>query len=307
MKKVDFFIIGAPKCGTTSLYEYLHSHPDICFSDSKEPHYFSHDFPGYCTTYSVEEYHQKEFNHCSSDDVLRGEGSVWYLYSKVAVKEIHEYNPDARILIMLRNPIDMLCSLHSQLLYNLDEDVTDFKEAWGLQEQRAALKNIPKWCRVPEFLQYKNIGMYSTQLERVYEVFPVHQIKVILFDDLVNDPGAVYSDVLGFLGLEKDGRSNFQVTNSNKSLIFEPLAVFIQRPPAFIVSMVTAMKKLLGVHRFGIYPILNKINVFFNTRKQSRRPLCIKFKKTIFNVLVDDINKTEELIGRDLSSWKKLQ
>ncbi len=306
MKKVDFFIVGAPKCGTTSLYEYLYTHPNICFSYSKEPNYFSSDFHGYRTTFSINDYHQKEFSYCNDNGNLFGESSVWYLYSSIAAKEIYKYNADARIIVLLRNPLDMLYSLHSQLLYNLDEDIANFEKAWKIQAARSEKKHIPKYCRVPEFLQYRNIGLYSIQLERIYKYFPRNQVKIILFEELVKTPEKVYSNVLSFLGLENDGRTEFHVSNQNKSLIFKPLATLIQRPPVFIVSIVNRIKSVLHVHRLGIYPLMNKFNVLINSQKKTRTPLQTDFKKIMLDTFLDDINKLEKIIGRDLSSWKSL-
>jgi len=306
MEKVDFFIVGAPKCGTTSIYEYLRDHPCICFSDSKEPNYFSFDFPGYHTTFSLEEYHDKEFGHCNSGVALLGEGSVWYLYSKVALREIYQYNPAAKIIVMLRNPVDMTYSLHSQMLYNLDEDVEDFEVAWGLQGSRSNGQSIPRWCRTSDFLLYKDVGMYSAQLERVYEFFPANQVKVILFDDLVKSPERAYLDILSFLNIKNDHRTNFKTVNSNKEVVFKPLALFVQRPPKIIVSIVSVIKKRLRIHRFGIYKLMDKLNLLLNTRKSSRIVLSSRFKKLLLDEFLEDINKTEKMIGRDLSAWKKL-
>jgi hypothetical protein len=207
---------------------------------------------------------------------------------------------------MIRNPVDMLHSLHSQLLYNLDEDVADFEAAWSLQKQRENHQKLPKWCRVPEFLQYKKVGLFSGQIKRVYRYFPKQQVKVILFDDFVHDSEGVYFSVLDFLGLQKDNRKLFHVANPNKALIFKPLAVLVQRPPAVIVFIVRVIKRLLGVHRLGIYPILNKLNILFNTRQEARKPLSDEFKKMINSEFVEDISETEKIIGRDLSCWKNV-
>lgn len=306
MVKINFFIVGAPKCGTTSIYEYLHDHPGICFSDSKEPNYFSYDFPGYRTTFSIEEYHEKEFSHCKAKTALLGEGSVWYLYSKVALREIYQYNPDAKIIVMLRNPVEMVYSLHSQMLYNLDEDIENFEIAWNLQKERSKGKNIPRWCRSSEFLLYREVAMYSAQLERLYEFFPENQVKVILFDDLVENPERVYLDILHFFDIESDHRKAFEAANSNKEVVFKPLAIFIQRPPKIVISIVSLLKKYLGVHRFGIYAMMDKLNQIVNTRKKKRKALSPQFKKMLLEEFLMDIDKTEKIIGRDLSNWKKL-
>lgn len=305
MIKVDFFIIGAPKCGTTSLYEYLKTHPHICFSKSKEPNHFSHEFEGYRTTFSTEEYHRKEFHQCENFSGIIGESSVWYLYSNVAVREIHRYNPDARLIILLRNPVDMLHSLHSQMLFNQDEDIGDFEEAWLRQGSRATGDNIPAACRVAEFLQYRKIGTYGDQLERVFRYFPHEQVKVVLFDDLKEDPARIYFETLEFLGLEPDNRTDFRVENRNKSIMFEPAARLLQKPPAAAVSLAKILQKLTGTQRLGIHSLLQKLNTRFNSRLMQRPPLRSEFRKELAEAFSSDIEKVECLIGTDLSEWKQ--
>jgi len=115
----NFFIVGAPKCGTTAWVEYLESHPDICFSSAKEPHFFNTDFPGFRWANSLDEY-LLFFNECEGTKVI-GEASVQYLYSNDSAKNIAGISPSAKILIFLRSPSSFLRSYHNQLLINCDE------------------------------------------------------------------------------------------------------------------------------------------------------------------------------------------
>lgn len=135
MKKPDFFIVGAAKCGTTAMYEYLKEHPEIFMpEDAKEPNYFGSDM-NYKSSRLTEEQYLSLFSDAKNEKRI-GEASVWYLYSKLAASEIKEFCPSARIIIMLRNPVDMLYSLHSELFYGADEDIEDFKTALNAEEVR---------------------------------------------------------------------------------------------------------------------------------------------------------------------------
>ena len=134
-RKPDFFIVGAPKCGTTSMFHYLRQHPQIFMPDNKEPHYFGKDLIKMSDEFiDNEDEYLNLFKDAKSDQKL-GEASTFYLYSKSAYKEIKEYNPDAKIIIMLRNPIDFLHSLHSQLLFSGYEDELDFEIAKYFSQQ----------------------------------------------------------------------------------------------------------------------------------------------------------------------------
>src|SRR6056297_3072691 len=135
IKKPNFFIIGAPKCGTTSMARYLGEHPDIFFSDPKEPNFFNTDFSDeYRKVTNIKDY-LKLFR--GADKYKRvGEGSVMYLFSKEAISNILEFNPKAKFIVMTRNEVEMFRSLHLQLLSSLEENEKDPEKAWRLQKER---------------------------------------------------------------------------------------------------------------------------------------------------------------------------
>ncbi|MFO7878451.1 MAG: sulfotransferase, partial [Bacteroidales bacterium] len=136
-KKPEFFLIGAPKCGTSSLARYLDSHPDVHFSYPKEPNYFNTDFSKKQRMFTDETLYLNQCFHKAADKNIAGEGSVWYLYSKEAVPNILKFQPDAKFIVMLRNPVDVAYAMHSTHLRNkVNENVDDFKKAWDLQEIR---------------------------------------------------------------------------------------------------------------------------------------------------------------------------
>ncbi|WP_340267112.1 sulfotransferase domain-containing protein [Sphingobium mellinum] len=254
--KPNFFIVGAPKCGTTAWVEYLRSHPDIFFSKAKEPHHFSRDFPKWNFVSDPDDYLALFADSGGASEV--GEGSVRYLYSKVAAREIHNFNPAARILIFLRDQQDFLPSLHHQQLYNGDETIEDFEQVWRLSGRRPA-STIPAYCREPSFLDYAAMGRFHEQIERFYAIFRAEQIKIIAFRDWIDDPRSTYLEILTFLGLADDGRRSFERVNEAKYHKSRILASLTQIPPPWVRKSSRVLTQLAG-RQLGILSRLRDLN-----------------------------------------------
>ena len=127
MKKPNFFIIGAPKCGTTSMASWLSEHPSIYMSPVKEPHHYSGDF-NYGDYRDLNKY-LSLFKEANESHIAVGEASAWYLNSKKAIFNIEAENPNAKYIVLLRNPVEMAPSLHQQLIFSGKEDIKNFEEA----------------------------------------------------------------------------------------------------------------------------------------------------------------------------------
>jgi hypothetical protein len=127
----NFFIVGAPKCGTTALYEYLRLHPNIFMPQYKEPHSFATDLGAYPLIKSPDAYAEL-FRDACGRHLRVGEASVYYLRSSTAIANIHDFDPEAKIIALFRNPVDLVHALHAQLLYVGEEVVPDFEAAWRL-------------------------------------------------------------------------------------------------------------------------------------------------------------------------------
>jgi hypothetical protein len=130
MNKPNLFVIGAPTCGTSSLLHYLATHPKVFVSKVKEPHFFNSDSK-HRYFYSIESY-LKLFEKATPLHKYRCEGSVWYLYSKSAIDEILKFDPDAKFIIMLRNPVFMYFSIHQELYFGGAENNRSPIKAWYL-------------------------------------------------------------------------------------------------------------------------------------------------------------------------------
>jgi len=299
-KKVNFFIIGAPKCGTTALSEYLRDHSAVFMSTPKEPSYFCFDYPGLQYVSLFKDY-ERLFISANESHISIGEASPSYLFSHQAISEIYKYNPNARIITMLRNPIDMLPSYHSQLVYSSYEDQTDFRKAWELQADRLKGKHIPKKCREPKTLQYGEVAKFADQLERVFSIFPRKQVLVLFFDDFKNNPRQTYEDVLKFLGLTTDNRTEFPVINPNKSAHSDAINKFLHSPPKWALNMMGAISgSKLHDSIIKIHDILKSTN----TKASTREALESNFREELSTAFYTQVIGIEQLTGRDLSQWK---
>jgi Sulfotransferase domain len=297
--KPNFFIVGAPKCGTTALYEYLRPHPNIYMSPVKEPHFFAKDLGGYPRIKTLEEY-EALFAASSPQHLRVGEASVYYLRSLVAISNIHQFNPDAKIIAMFRNPVEMVHSLHSQLLYVAEENVPDFETAWRLQERRGRGLDLPPRSRGAFLLQYAEFARFGTQAERLLATFPHAQVKLILYDDFTASPQRVYDEVIQFLSLPHDGRTEFRRINENKRARVAWLRRFYRKPPAVLRSAVRGLKQVVGSE--SVSRVARRL-LELNTTRERRPPLSPAFRAELAAGFRDEVTRLGQLADRDLSHW----
>lgn len=297
MRRPDLFIVGAPKCGTTALHQYLGEHPRIFMSRRKEPWFFANDFHRYVTT--LEQY-TALFNSATDHHLAVGESSAAYLRSDTALQRIREFSPGARIVVMLRNPVDLVHSLHSQALLNLNEDQADIERAWRLQEERRDGRYIPRLCRSPRFLQYADVARLGEQVARALEIFDRRRVKLIVFDDFAGDTRRVYEDVLGFLEIPSDNRSHFPRVNAARVTRSSVLARIAHRPPQLLVEPYLRLKKRLGWRDVGLTDWIKHVN----EREVERTPLKTSFRLELIEEFRDDVDRLAQLLERDLSHWQ---
>lgn len=291
IQKPNFFIIGAPKCGTTSMSEYLRKHPDVFFSDPKEPHYFNTDF-----SYNQRKFHSKEeylklFEGAASYKAV-GEGSVFYLYSKEAVPNILSFNPDAKFIVMLRNPVDMFYSFYYQMRLNMVEDKKTPADAWFLQSERRNGEDIPKFCPDRKMLDYEAICKLGNQLVRLHEYVSDDRIFYIYLEDMKKDTLAVYRKTLKFLNVPYDGRRSFPVINKKERNHSNSMR--------YVINLLGGMKRDLGIKK-GL-GLLNKMKEMLKKTDKVRKTSS-KLNNILRECFEDDIRLMESITNRDLSNW----
>ena len=299
----DFFIVGAPRCGTTALSRYLSKHPQVCFSKPKEPHFFTLAEPQHNGVDLLKDYLHRFFPHYNPQrHKVLGEGSVSYLYSPEAIRRILTINPRAKFIVSVRNPIDMVRSYHARMIYTLDEDVQDLAQAWALQAERAQGRRLPKSCRDRRMLQYREIGAMGQNVKRLFEIAGRERCKIVLFDDLIADPRKTYCELLAFLGLDDDGRTYFSQKRRTRRFRHPLLQRLVVRPPRSLVALLRLMQR--GTKGNRLNKRLRGHMRRLNTESAGYAPIDGEMRHTLARFFAADVSLLGQLLDRDLSIWQ---
>jgi hypothetical protein len=297
MKAPNFFIIGAPKCGTTALSEYLRNHPQAFMCHPKEPHYFAEDFPEYRAATTLESYLDL-FAAAPADSLAAGEASVFYLYSDCAVANILRVFPEAKFIVMLRNPFELAISMHAQAVYSGDDLVRDFSSAWAARKAR--YNGItPFTCRDTKPLTYDRVALIGQQLQRALSIVPQGQLRWWFYDDFSADSRKVYLEVLGFLGLADDKKDDFPKINARSSPRSSALTWATQRTPKPLIDAALGAKRILGIKRLGMLNAVRRMN----TKPAQAPNVSPSVQAEMRDVFKPDIQLLSQITGRDLSHW----
>ena len=291
----NFFIVGAPKCGTTSIYEYLCQHPEVFMTRWKEPHFWSTDLyrPG---RISEERYYELFEEGAGKQRV--GEASTEYLYSTAACESIKRVFPDAKIIIMLRNPVDMIHSGHSQRLWHGRENIPVFEEALEAEQDRKQGKRLPPYPYPVETLFYRDVGRYARHVDRYLTAFGKDNVHVILFEQLIKAPQDVFAELCAFLGVSQEAQIAFGQHNANKVPRFRKIPLLFV--PTSKVRI--AAKKLPASVHSTLRP-LAKVIMRANTKREKRVPLKPETRRSLEMFFEDDVAELSALLGMDLQSF----
>ncbi len=292
----NFLIIGAAKSGTSSLYQYLKQHPQIYMSPIKEPHFFGLEgetlnFQGSGiendSITNIEDYCAL-FQGVSNETAI-GEASNSYLYLPKAPERIKYYIPSARLIAILRNPVDRAYSSFLSLMRADWEPLNDFSQA--LREEEARIRG--NWG----FLyRYQDLGFYYAQLKRYFEIFDSTQIRVYLYDDLKNNPVRVLQDIFKFIGVDEafvpDTSTKFNISGIPKNKVLHNFLTG-ENP------IKTVLRPLLPANLRA-----KLINRYFE-KGLDKPQLSAEARHQLSNIYREDILKLQDLSQRDLSEWLK--
>ncbi|OKH27677.1 sulfotransferase family protein [Chroogloeocystis siderophila] len=296
MTMPNFLVIGAAKAGTTALYYYLKQHPQIYMSPEKEPKFFALegdklDFRGpgdrenivKSAITDIEAYRQ--LFKGVTNEIAIGEASPLYLYSPKAAERIKKYIPNAKLIAILRNPIERAYSGYIMHVREGRETAKDFAEA--LQEEENRIRNNWGWGH------YVNVGFYHTQLKRYLALFNKEQIKVYLYEDLKADPISLVQDVFRFLGVDDtflpDTSLKYNVAGVPKN---EAIKAMIKN----LNTVKPAMNFLLP----------DKVRHYVRSKIFEKPPaLSYDIRQKLIEVYREDILNLQNFLHRDLSPWLK--
>jgi hypothetical protein len=281
MRRPNFFIVGAPRCGTTSLYEYLWQHPEVHVSLHKEPHFFGRDLTRLAGAMRDEALYLELFAD-AGDRPRVGEASVWYLLSKQAAKEIHTFAPDAKILALVRDPVQMAYSLYSLYSRSGNEDLPTFEAALAAEPERRQGRALSPGTYFPEGLIYTDVVRHASQVERYFDVFGRDNVEVLLFDDLVRDAAGVYRRALEFLGVDPSFQAELDPRKAGQ------------------------IARMAGIRRLRrLSPEARSYMQFDHLKLHgaSRPPLEPETAESLRELFAEDVARLGALLGRDLSAW----
>lgn len=234
MKKINLFLVGAQRSGSTSLYNYLKNNSNIFLCNPKEPHYFSTDLYQDCVKFIENDKKKMKalnsyFKYVKFDEYIKlfdgndnekysMDASADYLISKEAAKNINNYNPSSKIIILLRNPVDQLYSWHLHLQNTFQHFNEDFENTYSQSIYREKGKMpYPDSIRRPSAVNYHTVLKLYEQVKRYTDLFNSNQIKVILFDDIVQNPEKVMKELIeDFLDLTYVKNGDYRAHNSYK-------------------------------------------------------------------------------------------
>ncbi len=301
----DFFVVGAPRCGTTSLCRYLTRNPQICFSRPKEPHYFTTLDHTPQADELKRDYLDRCFAHGTAAQRLLGEGSVSYLYMPGVIERILHFNPNAKFIVQLRSPFTMLPSYHLRMQFLLQEDEPDFATAWGIEAARARGEHVPTHCLDTRLLLYSEIAKFGVQVERLLSLAGRDQVHVIVFDDFVSDTLGVYKRTLEFLGIDYDSQTNFERRFESQMYRYRWLQRLFFVPTTSDGKVAKTLQQRSRKYNKDGSKRKSLIKRLVNLNKvpQSTRPLSPQMKDVIRESLRPDVLHLSQLLDRDLSFW----
>lgn len=301
MKKIDFVIAGQPKSGTTALAHFLSHHPDICVSYPKEPGYFATDFmkesdkfhgkPKYFKARTPEEY-EKHFSHAKEGQLL-GDASTCYTYSRQAAKNIHTHNPDAKIIIMLRHPVDFMYSLHMQYVNETVENELDFEKALALETDRKKGKNLPPRARCPSYHLYRERTKYADHVKRYIDQFGSENVLIIPNELFRKGNEKTYKEVLKFLGIDSVIMPDFKAIHPSKVPRLKAINKLVHT-----MWFKNTLYKLLGPALYTkIHKQVNKLLL----KPRKRKNLGDDLRKYLTKKTVNDVYKLDQVTGKKFS------
>jgi hypothetical protein len=290
----NLLILGAAKSGTSSLYQYLGQHPQVFMSRLKEPTFFVwegrtydirgpgverigkgmvRDIDSYLTLFS-DASHQR----------IRGEASTGYLHTPGVAERIRHRIPEAKLMAILRNPIDRAFSAFLHARSSGLEPISNFERALDDELHRVRAG----WIGLTT---YATVGMYAEQLERYLAVFPCQQIRVYLFDDLVRDPMSVARDAYRYLRVDDEFEPDVSIqANSGRGVRSARLA----RALGSVRNSSFGRRSALGRSARALVRRLNE---------QPKGQLAPNAHRRLAAVFEADVDKLSRLLGRDLSPW----
>ena len=283
------------------MYHYLRHHPEVAMSMRKEPHYFSSDLedPEFIT--GLDKY-LALFSQ-AADEAVVGEGSVWYMFSSVAAERLRDFNRDARMIAILRDPIEAVPSIFWHHVYTGFQANDDFEAVYlSRRDQNGISQPQGRPDSFRQVLDYSRVARYGDQLERFYRQFPREQMYVLLLEDMKTDPVTVYKAVTEFLEIDPGYMPEFARHNVQRRFRSRALAQSMWRAQA-ATARSSVPQGMLARNLRRIQTRSVRLLSGLNSEPFRRPELSPRMRAMMISDYRSDVAKLSELIGRDLSNW----
>ena len=298
MRAPNFFVIGAPRCGTSTFHEGLRQHPQVFMPEEKEPWYYAFGertapFKGPKDELFYHYLNSEQYAALfvgARDEVAVGEASTIYLFSEQALARLRAERPDAKFLAILRNPIDRGYSNFLQHQQQGREPLRSYRAALEAEPSRRAADWAPYWF-------YLDVGFYGRQLQRYYDAFGAERVKVFLLEDLQQDAAAVYRAAFEFLGVDPSFVPPNAGARRNKAGM--PRNAVVHR----LLTTPNAIRTL--AQQAVPFPLRRFVrrNLMRRRKLADAPPLPADLRAELVETYRDDIRLLESLLGRELEHW----
>jgi hypothetical protein len=301
----DTFIIGAPKSGTTSLYVWLRGHPEVFMSPVKEPCYYSRDLAsdnsGNFLRYGTDRDRYLALFEGAGSAKRLGEASTRYLYSTEAPSLIAADSPDARVIALLRNPVDFIASLHAHKLAGGTEDLESLEDALKAEADRHAGKRVPRDSN-PHLATYRDRARFGEQLPRWIETFGRDRVHVMIFEEMVADPARHFREVLEFLHVDPSYVPEaFSTHNPAHASSGGIMRTVLRTPPVQFVAWRVLPAVVGDVRARSLARRMAHSKL--RRKTAARAQVSTELRARLEAELTPDVARLSEILGRDMNSF----
>lgn len=299
VKYPTFIVLGAQKAGTTALYHYLRQHPEVFMPEVKEPGFFAFEgaplnyrnaeggSASICSyTVTDAEAYERLFEEVNAEKAV-GEATTLYLHSEQAVAHIQRHVPDARLIAVLRHPVDRAYSAYMHAKRKGQEPIDDFEAA--LEAETRRIQN--GWG----FLwRYETLSRYAVPVRRYLEAFGEEQVRFYLFEEFVESPTAVTQDVYNFVGCDSSFEPDTDVRYNTSGI---PKHRWLE----WLLGRRHTAKEIIKPFIPG--GLRKRVAVWLRNRNLEKPTLSRETRRYLTQRFEDDIRELQSLLGRDLGHW----
>lgn len=291
------FLIGVQKAATSSLYNWISQHPEVCGPESLKdiPFFFDDNLYNKGNNFLTKVYRR----HFTGEKIIL-QGNVNYIFFKKALIHIQEFNPYAKFILVLRNPIDRAVSAYN---YSVQRGIESRQITTAFSEENSLMQTHDLIAQSD--FGYKAHGLYYKQISQFLEYFKREQLCILFFEDLKNNPQHTLKEVYNFLGID----ANFEaaLTHVNETgapknkLLLKTIYSENKLKKLFMEKVVDRLFSLDLKVKLKLYVT----KLFTNTNKKNKAIVPKNLKLELESFYKDDISKLEVLLGKDLSHWKE--